>query len=151
MMSKRRRRKGFAPIDIVLTIAIILLAFLLVTSVVFPKLKFLQGWVTSQTTQQLQVAVQECQFFHEQLDFLENMVDQSGIRASISEAGLNGGGATINCCSKDSPGCSSADSTPTECVQKCAAILKLQSECAKYYPPSADCYKDVDTRLGVEG
>lgn len=143
--------KGQETIHLVLIVLILITTFYIVATQFFPKYKFLVGVVTSQTTQQLQLAITQCQFFHEQLDFLENMVDSSGIRASVSAAGLNGPAATVNCCSKDSPGCPASDSQPAECVGKCAAILKLQSECAKYYPPSADCYKDVDTRLGVEG
>lgn len=147
-------RRGFETIHIVLLVLILVTTFYIVATQLFPKYKFLVGVATSKSTQNIQLAVGGCQTFHEQLDFLENMVDQVGIRASISTAGLNGGDATASCCSKDAPGCTgapAADSTPADCIKKCAAILKLHSACAKYYPPDADCYKDDITRLEVEG
>ncbi len=150
-------RRGFETIHIVLLVLILVTTFYMVATQLFPKYKFLVDVVTSKTAQNLQLAVRECQTFHEQLDFLENMVDQTGARASISAAGLNGGDATVSCCSKDAPGCTghystlAADSTPADCIKKCAAILRLHSACAKYYPPDADCYKDDITRLEVEG
>lgn len=156
-MIKLMRRGEFGVIHIVLGIILLLLTLYIVVPAVFSNSKFLVGVITSKTTQNIQLAVMECRIFHEQLDFLENMVDQTGVRASISAAGLNGGYATVSCCSKDAPGCigdittPAADSTPADCIKKCAAILKLHSACAKYYPPDADCYTDDITRLEVEG
>ncbi len=150
-------RRGFETIHIVLLVLILVTTFYIVATQLFPKYKFLVDVMTSKTAQNIQLAVKGCQAFHEELDFLPNMVDTVGIRASISAAGLNGGGATVSCCAKDAPGCTgdattpAADSTPADCIKKCAAILKLQSACANYYPPDADCYKDDTARLEVEG
>lgn len=144
-------RKGQGTINVVLIISILLLTFYIVATQIFPKNTFLVRMVESKTVQQLQLAVRECQIWHEERDFMEHLVDSTGLRYSLSEAGLNGEGATVNCCSKGSPGCDTGASIPAECVKKCAAVLKLHSECAKYYPPDADCYKDDVTRLEVEG
>lgn len=147
-------RRGFETIHIVLLVLILVTTFYIVATQLFPKYKFLVDVATSKTAQNIQLAVKGCRAFHEELDFIPNMVDTVGIRASISAAGLNGGAATVSCCSKDAPGCTgdpAADSAPADCIKKCAAILKLQSACANYYPPDADCYKDDTTRLEVEG
>lgn len=152
-------KRGFETIHIVLLVLILVTTFYIVATQLFPKYKFLVDVMTSKTAQNIQLAVKGCQAFHEELDFIPSMVDTVGIRASISAAGLNGGDATVSCCSKDAPGCTgdptipipAADSTPADCIKKCAAILKLHSACANYYPPDADCYNDDITRLEVEG
>lgn len=134
-------KRGFETIQLVLTILIVLLMFYIVTTQFFPKYRFLVGVVTHKTVQNIQLAVRQCQAFHEELNFLENMVDQVGVRDSIGNAGLNYPGAEANC---------DSGSTPAECIAKCVNLLKLYSYCAKYYPPSEDCYKDTVARKVLE-